>query len=332
MHTFNKLTALSVAAMMVFATSCKEDDNNNSNPTNPPVQKTIAQTAAENPDFSILVEALTKANLVSAVADPNANLTVFAPTNAQFQELFTAVGVADVDGLIAALGADAVTNVLLYHVLGSEVKAADVPTAFVKTLASNADGDALDMHTNGLADDGKVQINGSTEVTTANIDCSNGVIHVVNKVIMPISVAEIAALSGIHTNLVTALGVADGDLDDLLTTGAGPFTVFAPTDDAFGDLLVELQLADLNAAVAALGTSGLANVLLYHVITPANVRSEDLTDGAMVTAANGGMFTINLGASATITDANNRVSTIVATDIQGNNGVVHVINKVILPQ
>ena len=327
----NKLTALSVAAMMVFATSCKEDDNN-SNPTNPPAQKTIAQTAAENPDFSILVEALTKANLVDAVADPNANLTVFAPTNAQFQDLFTAVGVSDVDGLIAALGAETVTNVLLYHVLGSEVKAADVPTAFVKTLATNADGDALDVHTNGLADDGKVQINGSTEVTTANIDCSNGVIHVVNKVIMPISVAEIATLSGIHTSLVTALGVADGDLDELLTTGTGPFTVFAPTDDAFGDLLTELNLADLNAVVGAIGTDGLANVLLYHVVTPGNVRSEDLTDGQMVTAANTGMFTINLGASATITDASNRVSTIIATDIQGTNGVVHVLNKVLLPQ
>jgi uncharacterized surface protein with fasciclin (FAS1) repeats len=330
MQYLNKLTALSAVALLLVSTSCNNDDDNNTPAPTP--QKTIAETAAADPQFSILVEALTKTNLVGLVADPDADLTVFAPTNAQFEDLFTTLGVADVDGLITALGVDGVANVLAYHVLGAEVKAADVPTAFVKTLATNADDDFLDMYTDGLAGDNSVEINGTTSVTTANIDCSNGVIHVIDGVLLPQSVAQLAALSPVHTSLITALGVADGDLDNLLNTGTGPFTVFAPTDDAFGDLLVELNLADLNAVVGAIGTNGLANVLLYHVVTPANVRSEDLTNGQVVTAANNGTFTVNIsGSTVTLTDESARTAGVVAVDIQGTNGVIHVLDKVILP-
>jgi transforming growth factor-beta-induced protein len=331
MQYLNKLTALSAVALLLVSTSCNNDDDNN-NPPAPTPQKTIAETAAADPQFSILVEALTKTNLVGLVADPDADLTVFAPTNAQFEDLFTTLGVADVDGLITALGVDGVANVLAYHVLGAEVKAADVPTAFVKTLATNADDDFLDMYTDGLAGDNSVEINGTTSVTTANIDCSNGVIHVIDGVLLPQSVAQLAALSPVHTSLITALGVADGDLDNLLNTGTGPFTVFAPTDSAFGDLLVELNLPDLNAVVGAIGTDGLANVLLYHVVTPANVRSSDLTNGQVVTAANNGTFTVNIsGSTVTITDESARTAGVVAVDIQGTNGVIHVLDKVILP-
>jgi transforming growth factor-beta-induced protein len=321
-----KFSSVAIAATMLVSTGCNKEEDDTTPPA--PQSQTIAQIASNNADFSILVDALTRTNLVDAVNDANADLTVFAPTNAAFGDLLTELGLADLDAAEAALGTAGLRTVLLYHVLGMEVKSNMVSTGYAKTLAVDAASNMLNIYISTAS--GSVKINDRAMVTTPDVDASNGVIHIINKVILPLSVYELLAVNPEFSSLTTALGVADGDLDALLSGPSnGPFTVFAPDDMAFSDALSELMLTDLTALVGALGTDGVADVLTYHVV-PGTYTSSNVPSGA-VTTANGDDITISLMGGVSITDANNRISTVKAVDIQGTNGVIHVINKVLLP-
>lgn len=159
---------------------------------------------------------------------------------------------------------------------------------------------------------------------------SNGVIHAVDAVIGLPTVVTFATADATFSTLVSALTRPDQpDFVAVLSTSAGtapaPFTVFAPTNDAFADLLTELGETSLDA----IGAATLTATLNTHVIAGANVRAEDLTSGDVATL--GETITID-ATNATITDPNGRVSTIIVTNVQASNGVVHAIDKVILPQ
>ena len=156
----------------------------------------------------------------------------------------------------------------------------------------------------------------------ADIIGSNGVIHVVDAVIMPLDIVGHAVANSNFSELVGALGAASGDLVAILS-GDGPFTVFAPVNSAF---------EAISDVVAGLDADQLAAVLTYHVVGGANVRSTQLTDGQQVNTVNGSSFTINLGAGATITDTQGNTVDIILTDVQATNGVIHVLDAVILPQ
>ncbi len=310
----------------VGLTSCDEDDDIT------PVDsksETIADIAVATPRFSILVDALTRTNLVSVVSDENAELTVFAPNNDAFTDALAALGLADLDALEAALGTDGLRNVLLYHVLGAEVKAMNVATGYAATEGTTADGDKLSIYLNT---DMGVAINGSSNVITADIDASNGVIHEVDAVLLPLSIAELLAVNSNYSALVTALSVADGNLDSVLSDPAtGPVTVFAPNDAAFGQLLTDLNLNNLTELVAAVGgTDDLASILLYHVVA-GNISSDEVMDGP-VTSLQGGQFTISTMAGVQITDGAGTTTDVIATDIQGTNGIAHTLDYVLLPQ
>jgi transforming growth factor-beta-induced protein len=142
------------------------------------------------------------------------------------------------------------------------------------------------------------------------------------------SIVEIAVGNDDFSVLVDLLTRAD--LVETLQ-GEGPFTVFAPTNAAFVDLLTELDYANVDSLVSGLGIEFVTTVLLNHVVSGAKVLSTSLTDGQVVSPAGGDSFTITLGTPVTITDANDRVSNITAVDINASNGVIHVISKVILP-
>jgi transforming growth factor-beta-induced protein len=317
---------LFMGVVILGVSSCKDDDDDDNN--NPPKQETIADIAVNTPRFSILVDALTRTNLVSVVADENANLTVFAPNNDAFTNALIALGLADLDALEAALGTDGLRNVLLYHVLGAEVKAADVTTGYVATQATNADGDNLSIYINTSMG---VMINGSSSVENADIDASNGVIHEIDAVILPLSIAGLLAVNPEYSSLVAALGVADGNLDSVLSDPAtGPVTVFAPNDQAFGQLLSALMLNNLNELVNLIGTGVLSEVLLYHVVA-GNITSDEVMDGA-VTTLQGSDFTISTAGGVTITDGGGTTTNVISFDIQGTNGVAHGLDYVLLPQ
>jgi transforming growth factor-beta-induced protein len=278
----------------------------------PPMQKsnTIADIAVGNPDFSILVEALMKANLVGAVADMDAELTVFAPTNDAFMALLSDLGASSLDDIPV----ETLTNILLYHVIGSKAMSSDLSSGYFPTLASS-NGNNISMY---IMVDGGVYINKNTMVTAADVEADNGVIHVVDKVILPPTVVNIAIDNDNFSTLVSAV-VKAGLVDAL--SAAGPFTVFAPTNDAFATLFTDLGISGIDDLTA----EQLTPILTYHVVS-GNVLSTDLANGEVPTLNTGSNLTIDLSSGVMINS-----SKVVAADIQGSNGVVHVIDKVLVP-
>ena len=179
------------------------------------------------------------------------------------------------------------------------------------------------INTDGLV------INGGSNIITTDIDANNGVVHTVDAVIGIPKIPTFAIANPDFSILVQAL--TRSDLSTNYATfleGDGPFTVFAPTNDAFVAALGELMLPDL----ASIPTATLEAVLTYHVVTIGNVLAGDLTEGQMVPTAQGGSFTVSLSGGAKITDGAGRETNIIATDIQASNGVVHATDRVLLPQ
>lgn len=322
-----KWSALFMAAFMTFSlvafTSCDDEDDDMATPQ----QKTIVEIAAETPRFSILVEALQRTGL-DATLNGTDEFTVFAPNNDAFGDLLDALNVANLDELSAAVGGDdALANILLYHVLAGEVKAADVSTGFVSTAGvfNGTDGASLSAYIDAGAN---VRINDEANVITTDIDASNGVIHELNGVILPKNLVELASLSPAHTSLVAAVGAADPAVAARLSSETDITTVFAPTNTAFANLLDAAQVNDLAELVAAIGVDGLTSVLLYHTVN-GNVRSTGVPNGGVETLEG---TNINTNPTAlTVTDANGTVANIDVVDIQGTNGVIHVIDAVIQP-
>jgi uncharacterized surface protein with fasciclin (FAS1) repeats len=173
--------------------------------------------------------------------------------------------------------------------------------------------------------------NGISSVATADVEASNGVVHVVDAVIGLPTVVTFATADPTFETLVAALTREDHEEDfvSLLSSSEepAPYTVFAPTNAAFGDLLSFLELS----ALAEVDLGLLEDVLGMHVILNANVRSGDLTEGMVVETATEENITISLESGAKITDPNGFESNIIVVDVQAMNGVVHAIDKVILP-
>ena len=280
----------------------------------------IVTHATANPDLSSLVGALTaggNTTFTTLLSSTTTQFTVFAPNNAAFSAYTNPSGYD-------------INNVLANHVIvGATATSNGLTNSYVTTAALNADGDALSLYIN--TDDG-VTLNGMSTVVAADIIGTNGVIHVVDEVIDLPTVVTFALANPALTSLVAALQSADSQSPspNLIGTlsGTGPFTVFAPTNDAFASLLTELDPSG-NTGLGDVPPATVQAILLYHVVS-GNVRSTDLTSGTIPTL--GGPITLD-AATLKITDPNGRVSNIIPSlvDIQGINGVVHAIDKVILP-
>jgi transforming growth factor-beta-induced protein len=306
MKTKNLFLMSIVLAGIFLFTACDKDDDTMDPVAN--TDQTITEYAVSDPNFSILVQALTKADLAD-VLNGSGNFTVFAPTNSAFNALFATLGVSG----IADLSAETLTPILLYHVLGTEKKAAMITSGYYATL-SPAQGNFASMN---ISVSGGVFLDMDTKVITADVDVKNGVIHAIDKVLLPPSVVDLALDNSTFSILVQA--VVKANLVETLST-AGPFTIFAPTNTAFETLFAELGVA----GVADLTSEQLTPILLYHVVS-GNVRSGDLSEGSVETL--NGPIEISLMPSPSI----NGETMIVATDVQATNGVVHVIDKVLLP-
>ncbi|MBO2545723.1 fasciclin domain-containing protein [Salegentibacter sp. BDJ18] len=316
---FTKLALLAFLAFGLF--SCSDDDDGGDviMPTN-----TIADFVAENDDYSSLQAALEVTGL-DATLDGSANYTVFAPNNAAFNSFLSANGFSSLD----EVPTDVLTEILLNHVQEGEITSGALSTGYIESMATGMASDSpLSLYIN--TDDG-VMINGVSTVTTADVEVDNGVIHAVNAVIGLPDITTFATADPNFDILVQALTADESFtfVETLMMTDApAPFTVFAPTNAAFADVLAELELAGLGDIPADL----LSSILTYHVVASSNVRAGDLSDGMMVETLETGSFTINLGDNVTITDENGRTATIIATNIQANNGVIHALNTVLLPE
>lgn len=285
---------------------------------------TIVEIAASNDDFSTLVAAVQAAGLVDVLNGPGP-FTVFAPTDAAFAKLLSGLGISAED-LLA--NQELLTNVLLYHVVPGELYAADVLEQGVLTMANKHYAWAKVM-------DGAAYIN-EAQIVATDIKASNGVIHVIDTVILPpaweynsfaadpsqfeANIVEIALQNEGWSTLVAAVQAAG--LVNVLS-GPGPYTVFAPTNEAFGDLLGELGLT---AEELLANEPLLTSVLLYHVV-PGRVFADDALAEGTLTMADGNAATVStMGGEVYINGAK-----ILRANINTSNGVLYVIDKVILP-
>lgn len=299
----------------------------------------VASASADTPEFTTLLAAVSAADpaVLEALSDPEAQLTVFAPTDAAFAALAEALGEEAFAGILADQAA--LTGILLFHVLDGAVMSADV----VSALEAN-DGAFSVPTLNGQYADiaeemGAIYVDGAPlNLEMLDIAASNGVVHVIDAVMVPeartlaeIVVESAGAETPEFTTLLAAVSAADPAVLEALSDPEAELTVFTPTDAAFA-VLAEALGEEAFAAVLA-DTAGLSGILLYHVV-PGVVRSGDLLGlleenmGALtVTTANGAEVTFTATEDGVfINDAQ-----IVVTDIDAANGVIHVIDAVILP-
>ncbi|MEO8774430.1 MAG: fasciclin domain-containing protein [Gelidibacter sp.] len=318
------LKILPLLLLMIGFQSCSNDDDNTT-----PKQMDIVETAMASPDLSSLVAALKAAdgNLVNVLSGEGP-FTVLAPTNAAFSKFLADNGFAK----LSDVPTDVLSQILLNHVISGNVSSTDLTTAksgYANTNASGPEGKKLSLYYNTT--DG-VRFNGISKVKTADISASNGTIHIVDAVIGLPTVVDFALANPALSSLVAALQAADSQdpSPKLIGTlsGKGPFTVFAPTNDAFAALLTELDPTGATK-LGDVAPATVQAILLQHVVS-GNVTSDKLSTGTVATL--GGEVMID-APKLTITDANDRVSKILASlvDIQAVNGVVHAIDRVILP-
>jgi uncharacterized surface protein with fasciclin (FAS1) repeats len=233
--------------------------------------------------------------------------TLFAPSD----QAFTDAGI-DLAALDTVEGKAALTDILLYHVVSGEVPSNAV-TECMSTTAVNGQTLAFTVGD-------EVMVNDAT-VTLADVGTSNGVIHVIDKVLSPTdspnNIPRTAQCTGIHDSLVAA--VIQAELLETLQ-GEGPFTLFAPTDQAFADAGIDLAALD-----TAEGKAALTDILLYHVVS-GEVPSNAVTECMTTTAVNGQTLAFTVGDGVMVNDA-----TVTLADVGTSNGVIHVIDKVLSP-
>lgn len=281
----------------------------------------IVATASATDDLSSLVAAVTQAGLVETLQG-DGPFTVFAPTNAAFQALLDSnpswSSLSDIDNTV-------LTNILKFHVLAADVKAADLTDSYVTALATGPNDEQISLQIDVT---GGVKFNGTTNPVTTDVEASNGTVHIVDEVMLPPSVVVLALNNPAFSSLVAALTREDLTTDFVeILSGDGPFTVFAPTNAAFQALL---DSNDEWSTLADIPVETLEAVLTYHVVSGANVQADQLSDDQEV-ATLGGTLTVDLSDGAKLETTSNQSANIIITDVQGANGVVHAVDTVLLP-
>jgi uncharacterized surface protein with fasciclin (FAS1) repeats len=269
----------------------------------------IPTNAAGSGVHDTLVAALIQADLVS-VLEGNGPFTIFAPTDTAFESF------GNLSDINTTMKIDDLAHILLYHVYSGSLTSSDINDGMQVTMAN---GDDVGFT---VSSDGTVYIEDST-VTTADIEASNGIIHFIDSVMSPTSPPA-------NTSDYSISVLAEGTtLSEALTQvnltstlqGDGPFTVFAPTDEAFAAAGIDLSTFDTDEENATL-----VDILKYHVVS-GNVLSSDLVDGMETSALNNDKLTFTVNADGVkVNDA-----TVTSADVIASNGVIHVIDKVLMP-
>ena len=266
----------------------------------------IPRTAQCTGIHDSLVAAVVQAELLETLQGPGP-FTLFAPTDQAFAD----AGI-DLASLDTPEGKAALSDILLYHVISGNVPSSAV-TNCMSATAVNGQPLSFNVGTD-------VMVNGAT-VTLADVSSSNGVIHVIDKVLTPTDnpndIPRTAECTGVHNSLVSGIVQAE-----LLATlqGDGPFTVFAPTDQAFTDAGIDLAALDTPE-----GKQTLTDILLYHVVA-GEVPAANVTDCMSAATVNGNPLSFTVGTTVMVNGA-----TVTATDVATSNGIIHVIDKVLMP-
>jgi len=329
---FNFKALLPLFALALAFTACEP----------PAPQENIVEIASNKDDVSTLVSALEAAELTGAL-EGEGPFTVFAPSNAAFEALPDGV----LDALLKPENKDVLSGILRYHVASAKLMAADITAAIEEgegshtvetlhggTLTAMAEGESVSLK--------DAQGNTAT-VTSTDIEASNGVIHLIDAVLLPEGVDPAALLAA-----PDIVGVASGDdqfstlvsavqAAELVETlqGEGPFTVFAPNNAAFE----QLPEGTLETLLEEENKDQLKGILTYHVVA-GKVDAATLTEAIQnaeggeytITTVNGGELTASVqDGNVVLADAQGNTSTVIATDVEASNGVVHVIDTVVMP-
>lgn len=306
------LCNLLLIATLVFS-SCNNDDDvlDKQLSLNP---KNISEIVSETPELSTLATALETANLIETLKSTT-TYTVFAPNNAAF---------SGVD--VSSLSNGALTNVLLNHVLSTTTPdfASTLTSGYLRTLATGPDGINLSVYTNVSGD---VSINGMAGLVDGATDmgATNGIVHVVDNVLMPPTLVDHVLANPDYSSLAAALTKAD--LVDTLN-GTDLFTVFAPNNAAFEKFMMDVEAAFGWTSLDDIPVDTLTEVLLYHVVSGTNLVSADAL-GSSQTTVQGEGFAI--GDDGSVDDTSYTDAAINLTDVQAINGVIHGVDKVLLP-
>ena len=315
LKNLSKFTA--IFALAIFVLSCNDDDDN----TIIVEEQNIVEIALGTPELTVLVQALQAADgdLVN-VLQGDGPFTVLAPTNAAFTAFLNANGFSSLDDVPT----DVLSQVLLNHVIMADVTSSDLVSlgsGYASGSATSSTGLNISIYfntTNG------VKFNGIGTVTTADIDASNGTIHIIDRVLGLPDVVDHAIANPSFSSLVTALGAADGNLVSVLQ-GDGPFTVLAPDNAAFATFLDGAPLGGVDTAV-------LSQILLNHVIGAAINSDFLINSGAgytisSATGAGGNSMSIYYNTSDGVKF--NGISSVFQADIVGTNGIIHAVDTVI---
>jgi uncharacterized surface protein with fasciclin (FAS1) repeats len=312
------LKLLFAGAIALSLVACHGDDD--PKPVPAPT-KNIVETATAAGGFTTLLAAAQAADpaVVATLTGPGP-VTLFAPTDAAFNALLTELGLT-ANQLLANQAL--LTTVLTYHVVPRKVLKKDIPVGKAITSAQGGIFKVDNNPSNQLqVFDGR---NRASTITSTDILATNGVIHVIDKVLLPADKNIVQTAQALPDFSILVEAVIAADLATTLS-GAGPFTVFAPTNTAFAAALTELGVTkDALFADKAL----LTKILTYHVV-PSRVLKAEIPFGTAVATVQG--ETLIIDNTATITDQRARTSKIVITDVLTSNGVIHAIDKLILPK
>lgn len=291
-------------------------------PTEAPAEEsqTIVDIAVADGRFTTLVAAVQAGGLAETLSGEGP-FTVFAPTD----DAFAALPEGTLDSLLLPENQQQLTDILLYHVVPGKVMASDVVGLDGQMADTALEGKQIDIK----VEMGNVYLNENTQVIITDIEASNGVIHVIDSVLLPSSdeaatespdIVDTAVADGRFNTFVAAVQAAD--LVETLK-GAGPFTVFAPTDDAFA----ALPAGTLDSLLLPENKQQLTDILLYHVV-PGKVMAADVTGLSSTTTALGQDVNIKVEDGKVLMNGNVEI---IITDIETSNGVIHVIDTVLLP-
>lgn len=275
----------------------------------------VVQRASLDPNLTALVDAVNTAGLAGALSDENATFTVFAPPNSAFSGLDTDAFTGGEDSKETLAG-----NIVGYHAIqGSALAAEDIMDG---STPGTVEGNPVTLRTFA---DGSVTVNGIS-VTTADIQVRNGIIHLIDGVLLEgLNIAQRATVEPSLSTLVTA--VDEAGLTNTLATG-GPFTVFAPTNDAFVAALDENDDGTVGGDELP---NNLADILQYHVLNGTTLAG-DITNGGSATTLEGSDVGFAVGTDGSVTvNPDDEGASVTVADIEVENGVIHIVDTVLLP-
>lgn len=324
------LNSLLVASSLLFFSACSDDDKDAQ-----PQEAAVKINGKLNADgrFDLFVDALKRTGL-----DTELELgthTVFAPSDAVFNSWMADLGYADLNDLQQSLGTDDFKALIAYHLMSGSYSFSKLQTGYWNTLGINNDKDTLSFY---LAKSNILKLNDNSDVQES-IEASNGTIHLINRVNPPLSVYQLLKVNPDYSSLEASIDIADGNLNSVLSDPSMSYTLFAPNNAAFDTLVaITPNVSSLFELMANFGTAYFATIINYHTSEQAYLQSE-LQTGSLNTRADdgaGGKLSIfvNIGTKIRLIDnsASTEDAVILSGDIGGTNGVVHLIDRVMLSQ